>query len=614
MLGFLSALFRGAKADTPSGSTAVTASAPRSKRSSGRREPPIEIDWSHAQYIPLPPSPPTWEVDGCDEFGREYSDSRLHPIFLAGYKNQNTKVVKLAAGLEPGLLQGSVAAAVAKAYSKLIDQRVKRGHLAAAATLSAELFERMPDNVKDEDRRRFNRILAAMDKAGKKHVHSAVDVASRASMPLFTLSEDAPWALVGEKKLPSDQRPDPAFDVVAIDAKGFWLLNLLATTADSAVQSVLRRVDRDGVAVGDKALHHFPFHMSANATGSRIALVDSAGVLYVYDAQLQLVATANLLQDPRVLEHLRTFNKNYSGQLISQLRAVDAAPEGGAYLFAFADEVWCCTPQGVAIWGVAVPLREGWKRVVGRSERFGVSRDVQDALRLFDLSLPVSPEDIKRKYRKLAQVHHPDRNAGDPGATAKMQSLNKAIETLTGLDPTTLGWEESDDTFFARTAPDVVFEVEGLLVELACFGGNPQDSVCVATFAVDGGAYLATSTGKVVRVSSTGRPEVVYDIGGYASEIIDLGRYTYILTATRLYVIENKRLVALLDIFRRGRLLVSHTGFGLMSGKRLQWFTHAGVKVGELTTRDPIRAIHATGGAAIVQTRQHQIEVQGLCI
>ena len=130
-----------------------------------------------------------------------------------------------------------------------------------------------------------------------------------------------------------------------------------------------------------------------------------------------------------------------------------------------------------------------------------------------------------------------------------------------------------------------------------------------------GGAYLATYSGKVILVSREGRPIVVYDIGTCPNEIVDVGRYTYFLTPTRLYVVEDRtKLAAFLDVFQQGRLLVSRTGFGLLTSKRLQWFTEAGVKVGELTTRDPIRAIHAVDGSAVVQTRQHQVQVRGLAM
>ncbi len=129
----------------------------------------------------------------------------------------------------------------------------------------------------------------------------------------------------------------------------------------------------------------------------------------------------------------------------------------------------------------------------------------------------------------------------------------------------------------------------------------------------DGGAYLATYSGKVILVSREGQPLVVYDIGTCPSEIVDIGQHTYFLTPTRLYVVEDRtKLAAFLDIFQQGRLLVSQSGFGLLTSKRLQWFTKAGTKVGELTSRDLIRAIRAVDRGAVVQTRQHQVDVLGL--
>ena len=104
---------------------------------------------------------------------------------------------------------------------------------------------------------------------------------------------------------------------------------------------------------------------------------------------------------------------------------MDVASEGDRYVFTLADEAWCCTTSGRTLWGVAMPLKEGWKRVVGRTERFGVGREVEEALRLFGLSLPVSPADIKKKYRVLAMAHHPDRNAGNLRAEERWSRLSE---------------------------------------------------------------------------------------------------------------------------------------------------------------------------------------------
>ena len=586
-----------------------------SSKRSGRRQPPAALDWTRAEYIPLPPSPPAWEVDGRDEFQREYDDPTIGPVFQAGFQNQHSKVVKLAAGLSAEQRQGRAGDVIAKAYRKLIIQRMKAGQLAAAAKRCVEMFEVVPAEVQDVDRRRFNRILNQMNKAGKKHSYTPVDVpARRPSQPLFTVVDGTGWAVTGERKLQGNERPNPAFDIAAIDGSGTWLLDSSGSSISRPeVKSVLRRLDRLGRFVGEKSLKHDAYWTGAGAVGSNIAIMDSSGSLHIYDSALNLIRETNLREDPRVVDHFRTIDTNYWGEFKSQVRAVDVSSEADRYLFTLADEAWCCTMSGQTIWGVAMPLKEGWKRVVGRTERFGVGREIEEALRVFELSLPVMPAEIKRKYRVLAMAHHPDRNASNPGAGEKMKAVNKAFEVLTGVDPNTLEFEESDVTYFARTAPDHVVEFEGFRLEMTVTGGTPQDWVYAASFAAaDGCAYVATYSGKVILLSREGRPIVVYDIGTCPTEIVDLGRYTYFLTNTRLYVVEDRaKLAALLDVFQQGRLLVARSGFGLLTNKKLQWFTVSGTKVGELSTRDPIRLVHKIEGGAIVQTRQHQVEVRG---
>ena len=617
MPGFLSRLLAKVKPTETQNSTRLEVLKKGSERTSARREPPTELDWSQAEYIPLPPPPKTWEVDGRNEFDRSYNDPAIGPIIQAELNGQHAKVVKLASSLSADQRSGQVGELIANAYSKVIIQKMKAGQLAAAASQCVDMFEIVPSHVKDIDRRRFNRIIAQMEKAGKKHEYHSIDVPNSSSIPLFSASDDAPWSLFDERKLQISERTDPAFDIAGVDSTGTWLINRSGSSARQLdVKIVLRRIDRRGNKVGEKALRHDAYRTAASAFGSSIAIMDTSGVLHIYDTSLNVVVQINLRDDPRVVDHFRTIDTNYWGEFKSQVRAVDVAPQGDRYLFTLADEAWCCTTSGSTLWGLVMPLKEGWKRVVGRSERFGITQEVDEALRTFGLSLPVNPADIKRKYRTFAFAQHPDRNPGDASATEKMKVLNKAFEILTGVDPNTLTFEESDITYFARTAPDNVIEVEGIRLEITLTGGTPQDWVYAASFAAaDGRAYLATYSGKVILVSADGRPLVVYDIGTCPSEIVSIGRYTYFLTSTRLYVIEDDvKLAALLDVFKQGRLLVSQSGFGLLTSKRLQWFTETGMKVGELTARDPIRAIFAVDGGAVIKTRQHQVKVRGLVI
>ena len=615
MLRFLSKLLGKTEATASPEAMALDGLVPTSSKDTGRREPPTEMDWSRAEYIPLPPSPPTWEVDGRDEFSHEYNDPTIGPVFQAGFKSQHAKVVKLAVGLSAEQRRGKVGDVIAKAHRKLIIQRMKAGQLAAAARQCVEMFELVPGYVRDVDKRRFNRILDQMDKAGKNHDFTRMDAVSPSSQPLFTTLGQSGWVLVDERKLKSDERPDPAFDIAAVNKSGTWLIDYSGRSADQPdVKSVLRRMDQFGRFMVEKPLRHDVYRTGCGSSGASIAIMDSHGVLHIYDAGLNLVVEANLREDPRVVDHFRTIDTNYWGEFKSQVRAVDVAPGGDCYIFTLADEAWCCTLSGHALWGVVMPLKEGWKRVVRRTERVGVGRDVEEALRLFGLSLPVNPVDIKQKYRSLALAHHPDRNPDNPNATEKIQALNNAFEVLTGVDPNTLGFEESDTTYFARTEPDQVIEVEGIRLEITITGETPQDWIYAASFAAtNGGAYLATYSGKIILVSREGQSLVVYDIGTCPTDIVNIGRHTYFLTPTRLYVVEDgTKLAAFLDVYQQGRLIVSQSGFGLLTSKRLQWFTATGTKVGELVTRDPIRAIHASENGVIVQTRQHQVEVCGL--
>ena len=438
MRSFLLSLFGKPKADLSQKFESLERRRSTTWKGSGRRVLPIELDGAHADYVPLPQSPPTWEVDGREEFHREYTDPQLAPIFQSGFQGQNTKVLKLAAALSEKQRQGRVGELIAKACRKLILRRIKAGQLLAAAKQSLQMFELVPKYVQDLDRRRFNRILKNIDTIGKKHGFKPVRVDGNGSQPLFSISGGSCWFLEGERKLKTDERPDPAFEVVAIDQSGTLLLDRSGKSVDQPrIRSVLRRLDRHGRVIAEKHLVHDVYRTGSRAAGF-IVIMDSGGILHIYDSALNIVLESDLRNDPRVIEHFLTINTNYWGEFKSQVRAVDVAPNGERYLFTLAGEAWCCTMTGRTSWGIVMPLKEGWKRVVKRTNRFFVGSEFNEALRFFGLSLPISPIEIKQKYRSLALAYHPDRNPDIPNAEEHMKALNNAFEVLTGVDPNTL--------------------------------------------------------------------------------------------------------------------------------------------------------------------------------
>jgi hypothetical protein len=71
---------------------------------------------------------------------------------------------------------------------------------------------------------------------------------------------------------------------------------------------------------------------------------------------------------------------------------------------------------------VAQLLESFWSRMHGGDEK-------RAALELFELdkiNTPVDLSAIKRRYRQLVSIHHPDRG----GSTSRLQSINKAMEIL----------------------------------------------------------------------------------------------------------------------------------------------------------------------------------------
>jgi hypothetical protein len=237
-----------------------------------------------------------------------------------------------------------------------------------------------------------------------------------------------------------------------------------------------------------------------------------------------------------------------------------------------------------------MPSREGWTRVVAdRSERVGTSDEVEAALRLMELELPVSPEDITKQYRTLAMRWHPDRNPRDPGATARFQNLGAAMELLTGADLSTLSGQEVERVTCERVLwqrPTRVHTTDGRMVPATATAtmvvgeSFASDWIYAANLGRDGRAFLAAYSGRVVVVSPRGIPERVYDIGAVPRHIVDAGEHLYILTDTRLYVLAGDRLEALVDVYGASDVVVADRGFALLEPKAMTWFTPAGRFVG----------------------------------
>ena len=586
------------------------------KREKSGTQKPRDIDFSTIEYIPLPPSPKTWEVDGRGEFHSEFSKPELKEIFTAGWQKKYTKVIKLSKNLSSVSREGQVGEVIAKAYRDIIIKRRKSQQLLPAIRWASEMLESVPMHCTDTDKRRYNAIIKQLNKEQVNHQYDLLTLPKSATVPVFQVLDNEFWKITDLVKLDKEERPDTAYTPIAITGNGVLFADSHGKSeVGKAGKAALLKYGFEGIKLAEKSLDHDIYRYGSGPETNCCAIMDSLGKLWLYDALLEPYFSDDLKQDIRVVEHFRTVDTNYWGDFKSQVRAVDVNASGEFYLFSIADEAWCCSQSGLTKWGIRMPLNEGWTRVVGKSAKSGPSVEIERALSVLGLSLPVTTDIVKRKYRSLALEYHPDRNPGNEHAKLKMQEINNAFELVTGIDPSTLdiNVSESEMTYFHKE-PSSSINVGPIKLEITLIGGTPQDWVYGASFDATGeGAFLASYSGKVVRVDKTGLPLCIYDLGSIADEITESGEYLYLKTLTRLYVIKNgSELVTLMDIYKKGMLLVSNSGFGLVSGKSFKWYSQSGKPQGEVLAKHPIRAIYSSASGAVIETRQNRAVINGL--
>ena len=425
----------------------------------------------------------------------------------------------------------------------------------------------------------------------------------------------ADWEIAAVRKLSPAQRPDTAFRRMHPTDSGLFMVDDLGKANGlGEIKAAALRYDRSGKLAAKKGFQHGVYRLGVHPLGCGLIAMSRDCIVHAYDERLQPVLETTLADAPEIIALQKRFDIP-DGQLKNHIRCVGLSRTASRYLFAAVDEAWCVDMNGRGAWGAKLPFTEGWTRIATPSGEFGTSAEVDDALDLMGLSLPMTPDDVKARYRDLAKQWHPDRNPVDSQAGERMKALNAAAEILTGVDAGTL--HRYTGSTFGREIETTEFEVGGITVTMSMgmqVGEiHAADWIYAAGFAGGSDAvYLAGYSGRVVQVDDRGEAVRVYDIGGVPRKIVDTGDYLYLLTGTRLYVLHNDALHALIDTFDGGDLVIAQTAFGLLEKKRLRWFHEDGQYMGSVVSKDPIRRVYSTAEGMAVETRRQRAIVQGV--
>jgi hypothetical protein len=432
----------------------------------------------------------------------------------------------------------------------------------------------------------------------------------------FVLPCNSSWTIASITKLPMIERPDPAFRQLHFIDTGLLMVDDLAKSerAKSAPAAVLR-YGRFGTLDAEGPLLHDIYRFGVNPFGHGFIAMSKDCVAHAYNDSLHPILETSLREAPEV-RALQGRSGWGTEQLKNLLRCVALSFDNSRYLFTGLDEAACVDIDGKSLWRVRLPLKEGWEQVSGPGQVVSTDKEVLQALQVMKLELPVTPDDIKRRYRELAKQYHPDLHPGDPHAEELMKALTAAAEKLTGINSSFLvGYTGAT---FSKPLSRESIEVPGagsvtLTINMGGGLATAADWIYAANFCGQShGAFLAGYSGKIVRVDELGEPIRVYDIGAVPRRIIDTGDYLYFLTDTRLYILRGEALHGIVDVFDSGDLLVTQNGFGLLENTRLRWFSEDGIFLNEVMTRNPIRRVYSSPAGMVLETREHRAVIAGL--
>ncbi len=193
---------------------------------------------------------------------------------------------------------------------------------------------------------------------------------------------------------------------------------------------------------------------------------------------------------------------------------------------------------------------------------------IEEALTTLELIGHPTQDEIKTQFRKMAFLHHPDRNPEDIGANERMKEILASYKTLSGVD--------------VRTALE---DIEQSITLSFAFSPD-EDQILASHITLHAERiYLGCYTGKVYCMDLTGKVLKVYSTVDGILGIRERGSYLYIWTDTNMYVLKDDKVInqiihptSLFD----DKLTWSEWGFIFKSDRTLILYSEDGTWLGTI--------------------------------
>ncbi len=229
----------------------------------------------------------------------------------------------------------------------------------------------------------------------------------------------------------------------------------------------------------------------------------------------------------------------------------------GLYLYAL-------TPQGHLLWDWELPNRH--KRPQSLSTPVGEIHLDQVACRTLGISTQAGPDEVRRAYRRMARLTHPDLNPGDPSAADRFRAVHAAFEELS--------------QGAAAGEPDNIVRIH--ITFGLTYNGQPITAAITAVTVADGVIGIGTSEGEVYLCNLDGEVREYHkELGrqSVASVLLRGGSLDAAYCYPRIYRFAGSAPQPSTDMPEFATRLVSHGSDVLAHGWKMLWLVDSAARV-----------------------------------
>jgi|GEM_PF-1631877 hypothetical protein len=495
-----------------------------------------------------------------------------------------------------------------RTYRKLYNNAVKNRGWRNAYSLLSELFENLPSDITDTDRRQYNKVIAEVRKeeptfmgqtlnlqgrSNSKMTHAVAEIEQSCDSPHQLLLEFDSWIRPKEEKPVSWNQT--TLTSAGYIASYFCQRAVYDKEKGGYNSSHIRVISEDGTIVSDLEIPMDLYRFKISKSGDRF-------IGYTDDLQLLLCSIEGKKIAERAIRREAEDSKYH-------VRCIDLSNNANRTLFTASTRAYWMDNklQNLKTW--IMPPPEGYE--VERKETQLNSPAVNHALSLLELYGSPTQEEIKRQFRHLALKYHPDRNPGNPLAEEKMKLIIAAYQVLSdeNIQSALAGLDDMEYYYKIIDERQINVENVGLSFKMILSMSGQGDWIYASHVTEEAERiYLGCYSGRVYCVNQEGSVLKIYITDDTIQHIEERFPYLYIQTNYSLFVIQNERVINHLEI-GNDSFSFAAWGFFIKGNSIISLYDHSGSQIGNIRFYNQTYEIIPTNQGVIVYTKQGRVIV-----